>query len=126
MTGKLFEQILLTRALSKLLGLWFFAMTSFVSDPNTVLHYVERLTTEFRIKRLSGVAFLAIIKAFDTIFFDGPNYKLATNNFPSYLLDIYLPAYMVGSSKCPSKQPHSMVRHGDWRFSGWNNFPRPV
>jgi len=39
MTGKLFEPILLTSVLSKVLGLGLFAMTIFVSDPNTALHY---------------------------------------------------------------------------------------
>jgi len=39
MTGKLFEQILLTRVLSKGLVLGLFAVTSFVSDPNTPLQY---------------------------------------------------------------------------------------
>jgi hypothetical protein len=69
------------------------------------------------------VAFLDINKAFNTTVFDGPNYKLVINNFPSYLVKTYLPAYMVGISKRPSKQQHSMVRHGGWGFSEWNNSP---
>jgi len=68
------------------------------------------------------VAFLDIIKTVDVIFFDGPNYKLAINNFPSYLVDnaiavnkyyyYYYYYYIFGISKRPSKQPHSIVRHG--------------
>jgi hypothetical protein len=70
------------------------------------------LTREFRIKRLSGEAFLDVIKAFDTIFFDGPNYNLAINNFPSYLLKTYLPAYIVGISK------RSLSSHNQWSDMG--------
>jgi hypothetical protein len=45
----------------------------------------ERITRNFGEKRLTGVVFLDVVKAFDTVWIDGLIYKLIILNFPSYL-----------------------------------------
>ena len=49
-------------------------------------HLVERITRNFCEKRLTGVVFLDVAKAFHTVWFDGLRYKLTLLNFPSYIV----------------------------------------
>ena len=50
-------------------------------------HLVERITRNFGEKRLTGAVFLAVAKAFDTVWIDGLLYKLTLLNFPSYIVN---------------------------------------
>jgi hypothetical protein len=47
---------------------------------------VERITTNFGEKRLTGAVFLDVAKAFDTASIDGLHYKLTILNVSSYLV----------------------------------------
>ena len=65
---------------------------------STSLHLArlgERITRNFREKRLTGAVFLDVIKAFDTVWIDGLFYKLTLLNFPSYIVHI-ISSYLRG------------------------------
>ena len=91
MIGKLFEKILLARVLYlvKKRGLLQHEQFGFRPRHSTSLQLaclVERKTRNFGEKRLTGAVFLDVVKAFDTIWFDGLLYKLTLLNFPSYIV----------------------------------------
>jgi hypothetical protein len=91
--GKLFEKILLSRILSEVSGRWLLRDKQFGFRPKhsttiQLARVVERVTRNFGEKRLTGVIFLDVAKAFDTIWVDGLLSKLTALNFPSYLVKI--------------------------------------
>jgi len=47
---------------------------------------VERITSNFGEKRLTGAVFLDVAKAFDTVWIDGFLYMLTLLNFKSYIV----------------------------------------
>ena len=51
-----------------------------------LVRLTERVSRNFDERRLAGAVFLYVAKAFDTVWVDGLLYKLATLNFPSYLV----------------------------------------
>jgi len=85
----LFEKILLTRILHVVneRGLKLDEQFGFRPRHSTLLQLarlVERLTRNFGEKRLTGVVFLDVAKAFDTVWIDDLLYKLL--DFPSYMV----------------------------------------
>jgi hypothetical protein len=48
---------------------------------------VERITSNFGVKRLTGAVFLDMVIAFDTVWIDGLLYKLTLINYPSYMVN---------------------------------------
>jgi hypothetical protein len=51
-----------------------------------LVRFIERITRNFGEKRLTGAVFLDVAKAFDTVWIEGPLYKLTLLNFPSYIV----------------------------------------
>jgi len=47
---------------------------------------VERISTNFGEKRLTGAVFLDVAKTFDTVWIGGLLFKLTLLNFPSYIV----------------------------------------
>jgi hypothetical protein len=89
--GKLFERILLSRLLREVdrCGILRDEQFGFRAKHSTTLQLarlVERVTRNFEEKRLTGVVFLDVAKAFDTVWVDGLLYKLILLDFPSYLV----------------------------------------
>jgi hypothetical protein len=89
--GKLFEKILLARILHDVNVHGFLRNQQFGFRPEhrtslQLARLVERITRNFGEKRLTGVVFLDVAKAFDTVWFDGLLYKLTLLNFPSYIV----------------------------------------
>jgi len=98
--GKLFEKILLSRILHevKVLGLLRYEQFGFRPRHSPSLHLarlVERFTSNFGEKRLTGAVFLDVTKAFDTVWIDGLLYKPTILNFPSCLVHT-IPSYLRG------------------------------
>jgi hypothetical protein len=62
-----------------------------------LIRLVERITRNIGEMRLMGAVFPDVIKAFDTVWFDGLLYKLTILNFPSYLVHT-IPSYLRGRS----------------------------
>jgi hypothetical protein len=60
-----------------------------------LVRLVEKITRNFGEKRLTGVVFLDVAKAFDTVWIDGLLYKLTLLNFPSYIAQTISP-YLLG------------------------------
>ena len=58
---------------------------------------------------MTGEVFLDMAKAFDTVWIVGLLYKLTVLIFPSYLVKTVSSYLKDVRSKCPSKQPHSLV-----------------
>ena len=87
---KLFEKVLLVRILHVVneRGLLRDEQFRFRPRHSTSLQMarlVERITTNFVEKRLTGAVFLDVAKAFDTVGIDGLLYNLTLANFPSYI-----------------------------------------
>ena len=74
-----------------------------------LVRLVEIITRNFGEKRLTGVVFLDVAKAFDTVWIDGLLYKLTLINFPSYIVHKSPRTSGVGRSKRPSRRPHHLV-----------------
>ena len=93
--GKVFEKILISRILSEVSvrGLLRDEQFGFRPKHSTSLQQarlVERVSRNFGEKRLTGVVFLDVTKAFDTVCVDGLAYKLMALIFPSYLVKTIL------------------------------------
>jgi len=89
--GKLFEKILLARILHVIKERRMMRDKQFGFRPRhstslQLAHLVERITRNFSEKRLTSTVFLDVAKAFDTIWIDGPLYKLTLFNFLSYIV----------------------------------------
>jgi hypothetical protein len=89
--GKLFEKILLKRILKQVgeRGLLRNKQFGFRPRHSTSLQLariVERITRNFGKKKLTGVVFLDVAKAFDTVWIDCLLYKLMILNFSSYVV----------------------------------------
>jgi hypothetical protein len=89
--GKLFEKILLARALREVneCGLLRNELLGFRPRHSTMLllaRLVERVNRNFDERRLTGAVFLDVAKAFDTVWVKDLLYKLTVLNFPSYLV----------------------------------------
>ena len=85
--GKLFKKILLIRILQvvKERGLSRDEQFEFRPKHSTSLQLarlVERITSNFGEKRLTGAVFLDVAKASDTVWIDGLLFKLTLLNFP--------------------------------------------
>jgi hypothetical protein len=113
--GKLFEKIRLARILHEVNGRGLMRDEQFGFRPkqSTSLQLdrlVEKIARNFGEKRLTGVVFLDVAKAFDTVWIDGLLYKLTLLNLPSYLVHKSHPTYGVGRSNRPSRRPHHHVQ----------------
>ena len=89
--GKLSDNILLARILHEVSerGLMRDEQFGFRPRHSTSLQLarlVERITSNFDAKRLTGAVFLDVAEAFDTVWIDGLLYKLTLLNFPSYIV----------------------------------------
>jgi len=89
--GKLFEKVLLARILHEIRerGLTRDEQFGFSPRHSTSLQLarlVERITSNFGGKRLTGAVFLDVAKAFDTVWIDGLLYKLTLLNFSYYVV----------------------------------------
>jgi hypothetical protein len=88
------QKILLTRILHEVgeLGLRdeHFGFQPSHSTSQQLVRLVERITRNFGVKRLTGVVFLDVDKAFDTVWVDGLLYKLMILNSSSYLVHVIL------------------------------------
>jgi hypothetical protein len=85
--GKLFEKILLHEV--NVGGLMREEQFGFRPNHSTSLqlvHLVERITSNFGVKRLTGAVSLDVAKAFDTVWIDGLLYKLTLLNFWYYIV----------------------------------------
>jgi hypothetical protein len=58
---------------------------------------IERITSKFGERRLTGAVFLDVAKTFDTVWVDGLLYKLTLMNFPSYIVHT-ISSYLRGRS----------------------------
>jgi hypothetical protein len=74
---------------------------------------VERITRNFGEKRLTGVVFLNVAKAFDTIWINGLLYKLMLLNFPSYIVHT-ISSHLWGRTFEASFQTATSSRRGMW------------
>jgi hypothetical protein len=72
---------------------------------------VERITRNFGKKRLTGTVFLGVAKAFDTVWIDGPVYKLTLLNFPAYIVH-KISSYLWGRTFVASFQTATTSRQG--------------
>jgi len=91
MIVELFEKILLARILHVVTECRLMRDEQFGFRPRhstslQLARLVERITRNFGEKRLTGVVFLAVAKAFNTFWIDGLFYKLTLLNFPSYVV----------------------------------------
>ena len=91
--GKLFEKILISRILSEVSGRGLLRDGQFGLRPkySTSLqlgHLVERVTRNFGEKRLTGLVFFDVAKAFVTVWVDGLLFKLTVLNFPPICIKI--------------------------------------
>jgi hypothetical protein len=98
--GKLFEKILLSRILCEVSGLGLLRDDQFGFKPKhsttiQLARLVERVSRNFNEKRLTGVVYLDVAKAFDTVWVDGLLYKITILNFPSYLVKT-ISSYLKG------------------------------
>jgi len=114
--GKLFEKILPARILHEVSerGLMRDEQFGFRPRHSTSLqlaHLVERITRNFGEKRLTGAVFLAVAKAFDTVWIDGFIYKLTLLNFPSYIVHT-IPSYLRDRTFEASFQTVTSSRRG--------------
>jgi hypothetical protein len=93
MFGKLFENILLARILKELSERCVLRDGQFEFRPEhstslQVARIVERLTTNFGRKRLTGAIFLDVTKAVVKVWVDGLVYELTLLIFPSYVVRV--------------------------------------
>ena len=114
--GKLFEKILLARILREVnvRGLMWDEQFGFRPRHSTSLqlvHLVERITWNFDKKRLTGVVFLDMAKAFDTVWIDGLLYKLTLLNCPSHIVHT-ISSYLRGRTLEASFQTATSSRRG--------------
>jgi hypothetical protein len=72
---------------------------------------VERITRNFGEKRLTGVVFLDVAKAFDPVWIDGLLYKLSLLNFPSYIVHT-ISSYLRGRTFEASFRTATSSRQG--------------
>jgi hypothetical protein len=91
MIGKLFEKILLTMILHEvgvrgLLRNEQFGFRPRHSTSLQLVRLVERITRNYSEKRLTGVVFLDVVKAHDSVWINALLYKLTILNLPSYLV----------------------------------------
>ena len=86
---------------------------------------VERITRNFGEKRLTGVVFLEVAKAFDTFWIDGLFYKLTLLNFPSYIVHT-ISSYLRGRTFEESFQMATSSRRGMWTGVGQGGLISPV
>jgi hypothetical protein len=89
--GKIFEMILLARILHELSERGLLRDDHFGFRPRhnkslQLARLVQRITRNLGEKRLTGPVFLDVANAFDTVWIDGPLYKLTLINFPSYIV----------------------------------------
>jgi len=76
---------------------------------------VERITSNFGEKKLTGAVYLDVAKAFDTVSIDGLIYKLTLLNFPSYIIhktSLYLRGRRVEASFQTAKSSRRCMRAG--------------
>jgi len=78
-----------------------------------LVRLVERITREYDEKRITGVVFLGVARAFETLWIDGLFYKLKLLNFPSYIVHT-ISSYTVppGSEFEESLQTATSSRRG--------------
>ena len=90
--GKLLEKILLARILHVVSERRLMRDEQFGFRPRhstsllQLARLVERITSNFGGKRLTGAVFLDVAKAFDTVWIDGLLYKLTLLNFSYYVV----------------------------------------
>jgi hypothetical protein len=114
--GKQFEKILLARILHEVgeSGLMRDEQVGFRPRHSTSLQLarlVERITRNFGEKRLTGADFIDVAKTFHTFWIEGPLYKVATLNFPSYKIHI-VSSYLRGRTFEASFQTATSSRRG--------------
>jgi hypothetical protein len=83
--------------------------------------FVERITRNFGEKRLTGVVFLDVAKAFDTVWIDGLFYKFTLLKFPSYIVNT-VSSYLRDRTFDASFQTATSFRRAMWagvRQGGW-------
>jgi hypothetical protein len=98
--GKIFEKIFLSRILHevgerRLLRDEQFGFRPRHSRSLQLARLVERITRNVGERRLSGAVFLDVAKAFDTVWINGPLYKLTLLNLPFYIVHT-IPSYLRG------------------------------
>jgi len=74
-------------------------------------HLVERITSNFGEKKLTGAVFLKVANAFDTVWMDGILYKITILNFPSYIVHT-ISSYLRGRTFEASFQTDTSSRRG--------------
>ena len=102
MIGKLYEKILLSRILYEVSGRGLLRDEQFGFRPKhssapQLARLVEKVSRNFGKKRLTGAVFLDVAKAFDTVWIEGPIFKLTSLIFPSYLVKV-LSSYLNGQT----------------------------
>jgi hypothetical protein len=102
--GKLFEKTLLTRILYQvgergMLRNEQFGLRPRHSKSLQLARLVERITRNFGEKRITGMVFLDVAKAFDTVWIDGLLYKRTILNFHLTLFTPSRPTFGAGRSK---------------------------
>jgi hypothetical protein len=112
---KIFEKIILARILHEVSegGLMRNEQLGFRARHSMCLQLarlVERITTNFGEKRLTGAVFLDVPKAFDTVWIDGLLYKLTIINFLTYIVHTIVSylrgrtieaSFQTATSSCP-------------------------
>jgi hypothetical protein len=92
---------------------------------STSMQLVQRITRNFGEKRLTGVVFRDLAKAFDTLWIDGLLYKLTLLNFPSYIVHT-ISSYLGGRTFEASFQTATSSRRGVWAGVGQDGLISPV
>jgi hypothetical protein len=121
--GKVFEKILLARVVREVKerGLLRDEQFGFRPRYSTALQLgrlVERLNRNLDERRLTGLVFLDVAKAFDTVWVKGLLYKLTILNFPSYqekTLSSYLHSRTFQSSFNSATSTRRNIRAGHAR-----------
>ena len=110
MVGKLFKKILLARILIEVTKQGLMRDEQFGFQPKhsmslSLAHLTEKITRNFGKKRLTGVVFLDVAKAFDTVWIDG------LLNLPSYLVKTTSKNHTPGVRclKRPSRRPRHLI-----------------
>lgn len=91
--GKIFERMILTQVLeflstNEILINQQFGFRSGHSTSKQIIRIIEEICFDFNRDRTTGMVFLDVEKAFDSIWHDGLIFKMAQLNFPIHLLKI--------------------------------------
>jgi len=76
-----------------------------------LVRLVERIARNFGEKRLTGVVFLDVAKAFDTVWINSLIYKLTLPNFPPYVVH-KISSYLMNRTSEASFQTATPSRRG--------------